>query len=1150
MNKFLNLAVIVVLIVVSYYFGVIPVHAQANAYVTVVNPVRGNDFWETQNQKPIDAIKGQIEILRDFKIPVTWLLRFDSLEDPNIINYLKSQNLSQEFGLFLEITPSWTQKAGVEYRKSEVWHLAGSIFLTGYEVEDRYKLIDTAFQNFYQKFGKYPTSVGSWWVDSNSLDYMQKKYGITTALIVADQFTTDNYQVWGQYWSSPYIPAKNNTLFPAQNLSNKIPIVITQWAGRDPVNGYGGGVNESTYSLQVNDYQDYHDLGGDYFSKLVDTLTQQKFNKINQIVVGLENSYSWSDYSDGYKAQMQVLNDKRGKNQLSLVTMEDFANVYLKTFSKTSPPQIIVSDDPLGGSNKAIWFMNPYYRAGFFYDRMGTSFRDIRPYIEGQEEQCYKKSCNILSATNYITRVLDDVATGERLLLDSGEIKDFKFEQNGEDYKLSYTNMAGASRQVIFKPRDITIDDTTRTIDLTISYAQTMSKQQRNIETEKNTGFIQSRSLDLIYQSGKFITLIIFGFFVPGFLFISRMPSSFSLKVFLSVVIGFVNLTLIAFLLGLIKADILVWAYLILCFGIFIGKGLYRDVISNLKVHLSRYLLLVVLIIIIGVFFQTLTSIKSGMLYDFGMGFWGPLGHDGIWHQALTNQLIKSVPPSNPGFSASPLTNYHYFFDLLLAQSYKLTMIPIVDLLYRFYPIFFSVFLGIGAYNLSKVLFSNRLINLLVLYFVYFTGSFGWIIEFIRERHFGGESAFWVNQPVSMNLNPPFAISLLILVAVIILIGILDSYKKGLILAAIILLLGSLVEFKVYASILLFLSLGVIFLVNFLRKKDISLLKVIIPSGLLSSAVFLPQNSQASDLLVFSPFWFIHSMVEYSDRVGWSKLSQARQAYQERGDWIKFLLAEGLGLFMFIVGNLGIRFFGLLSLLKSGFNFSSYTISYQLLIMISLFSMTIPIFFIQKGNPWNTIQFFYYGLFSMSFFAAAVIVRTYSLLPKVLGLIFIIFVLVVTPINAITTFRSGLYANPPSRISFSELEALDYLREQPEGVVLTQPFDKNKRAGANEPFKLYLYETTSYVSAFSHKISYLEDEVQQDILQEDFRKRVVASRNFFGHRDYEWSKSFLKENNIKYIYSVKDYHSDLSPDKLNLKSIFENKEVVIYQTNI
>lgn len=108
----------------SNIFFIKPVTAQVsqNSFVSIVNPVRGDDFWDMKNQKPIDALFGQMDMITKSNLQATWLIRFDALKNQEITNLLKNTNSLQEKGLFLEITPSWTTDAGVIYnQRSQKW---------------------------------------------------------------------------------------------------------------------------------------------------------------------------------------------------------------------------------------------------------------------------------------------------------------------------------------------------------------------------------------------------------------------------------------------------------------------------------------------------------------------------------------------------------------------------------------------------------------------------------------------------------------------------------------------------------------------------------------------------------------------------------------------------------------------------------------------------------------------------------------------------------------------------------------------------------------------------------------------------------------------------------------------------------------------
>lgn len=455
MRSIFSILVIIFLILPS------KAYAQNESFVTIVNPVRGIEFWDQKNQNPADAVKAQLDIINSQKATATWLLRSDALADQRIVSLLK-ENSKHEAGLFLEVLPSLTASAGVEYHKSSSWHDPESVFLTGYSAEDRYKIIDTLFAKFKETFKLYPKAVGGWWIDANSLDYMNKKYGVIAALITANQYSTDNYRIWGAWWGAPYYPFKRNALLPAQQTSEKIPVVITQWAARDPFNAYGKAVEESTYSVQANDYIDYHQFNIDYFNKLVDIYTQTD-NGISQLTVGLENSYDWNKYKAEYEKQIKSVAARAASGKLVISTMSAFANVYKNMFPEISPAMAYFAKDPLNPSYKVVWFMNPYYRAGLFFDKKGIRFRDIREYSHN-EEPCLEKGCNRISFVNSFISSVDEVASGKSFYVDEGVDKELKAFSEDQKTIVQYTNSDGKNRTIEFLPRDISIDGTNYTI--------------------------------------------------------------------------------------------------------------------------------------------------------------------------------------------------------------------------------------------------------------------------------------------------------------------------------------------------------------------------------------------------------------------------------------------------------------------------------------------------------------------------------------------------------------------------------------------------------------------------------------------------------------------------------------------------------------
>lgn len=364
-----------------------PVFAQqqnnltANQFITIVNPVRISSY----STNPKVSLAAQYFEVQKRNLIATWLLNYDVISDPGIVSVAQTMDKSQELGLFLEITPHFSSEAGVIYNKTDSWHRANSVFLSGYTQEDRLRLIDAVFAKFNQSFGFYPSSVGAWWIDSYSLEYMQNKYGITANLTVADQFATDGYQVWGQYWSTPFYPSKIHAGMPASTLDSKLDVVTIQWAARDPLNGYGRGP-ASLFSTQ-----DRFEI--EYSQKLVDLYAKSNDNKFGQITLGLEGDFPPKSYSQGsfFSNWLDIVKAEKQLGSINIVTMRDFSSWYRSIFPELSPPQIIQTDDFLGKRIKTIWYNSPNFRINIIYDNdtKETKVRDFRTYHDNFQEPYY-----------------------------------------------------------------------------------------------------------------------------------------------------------------------------------------------------------------------------------------------------------------------------------------------------------------------------------------------------------------------------------------------------------------------------------------------------------------------------------------------------------------------------------------------------------------------------------------------------------------------------------------------------------------------------------------------------------------------------------------------------------------------------------------
>lgn len=532
-------------------------------------------------------------------------------------------------------------------------------------------------------------------------------------------------------------------------------------------------------------------------------------------------------------------------------------------------------------------------------------------------------------------------------------------------------------------------------------------------------------------------------------------------------------------------------------------------------------------LIILGSSLWSITMIKSGWLYTFGLGFWGANGHDGIWHIALANSLSK-LSFDNPVFSGQLLQNYHLGFDIFLALFHKFTFVPISILYFQVLPPITAILIGLLVYIFVNLWTGSKKSALLSTIFVYFGGSAGWLLS-------KGESTFWAQQSISTLINPPYSFSL-----VLILIGLIALLKKKIVLS--ILFFGILIQIKAYAAVLVLAGLFIAAIYEWILNRKTTVLKVFLGSFLINFVLFNQTKIDGFSIFSWQPFWFLETMMSYSDRLGWDRFYSAMTTYKMGNIWFKEIGAYLVALLIFIVGNFWTRLVFLKDIFKK---IDAFKILF--LIIISLGTL-IPLFFVQNGTPWNTIQFIYYSIF-FSGILAGISLSEMKVDSQYHNWLIFVVIMFTIPTTVISLKDIYIPSRPPAKISVEEYQALNFLRGEPDGIVLNYPFDKYKAQEAenNPPRPLYLYESTSYISAYTNKQSYLEDEVNLNIMGYDWQKRKEELIDWYKLSDPNLANQFLIDNNIKYIYWLKPQRHILGETDLSLLQIFENKEVIIYK---
>lgn len=558
------------------------------------------------------------------------------------------------------------------------------------------------------------------------------------------------------------------------------------------------------------------------------------------------------------------------------------------------------------------------------------------------------------------------------------------------------------------------------------------------------------------------------------------------------------------------------------------------------------------LLVLFGSIVWSSTMVKSGLVYNYGMGFWGPNGHDGIWHIALIKSLARGSL-ENPVFAGEALKNYHLGYDLLLAVVSRLTGLSPVNLYFQIFPPVLALLIGVLTYKFVLDWKGSKVQGLWATFFVYFGGSFGWIISLFKTGQLGGESIFWSQQGISTLVNPPFAFSLILILTGLILLYRFSKTHSIIYYLFSVLSLGILIQIKAYAGILVISGLFIGGIFEYFRHKKSEIFKVFAGAAVLALILFIPQVVSSQGLIMFQPLWFLETMMGYADRLGWPRFYSAMTNWRLGGVWLKAIPAYLAAFAIFWIGNMGTRIVKEIMVWRWISKFRIIGWLEVIVASVIVIGGIIPMFFLQSGTPWNTIQFFYYSLFFSGILAGTGIgeIIEKSRLNTTIRYSIVVGIVLLTIPTTIGTLRDYLPSRPPAKISNEELAALNFLAQQPSGTVLTYPYDRAKAEEAknNPPRPLFLYESTAYVSAFSGQKVYLEDTVNLSITGYPWEERIMKVVAFLQSNNNDFVKKFLRENNISYIYWLRGQRASLSEAQIGITKIFENEAVGVYRVD-
>lgn len=361
--------------------------SQSPRIVNIINFIRQNEpriEWITEDVL-YETVVEQIKIMKEHGLKGTFLLQYDALMETRYQKLLKGLPKEMfEIGAWWEIPQPLVENSGYRWRGRFPWDWHADVgFATGYSPEEREKLTDTYMADFKKIFGHYPKSVGSWFIDAHTLQYMFERYGIVASCNCKDQIGTDGYTLWGGYWNQGYYPSKNNAYMPAQNAENQIPVPIFRMLGSDPIHQYDSGLG--TDRQRVISLEPVYERGGGdadwcrwYFHAFVEGAAME----YGYVQTGQENSFAWKRMSKGFEIQMPMIAKLLKEGKVTVQTLAETGQWFKDKYRVTPPTSVTVLTDHSEKNQKTVWFNSRFYRANLLWDLGTLRFRDIHLFDE------------------------------------------------------------------------------------------------------------------------------------------------------------------------------------------------------------------------------------------------------------------------------------------------------------------------------------------------------------------------------------------------------------------------------------------------------------------------------------------------------------------------------------------------------------------------------------------------------------------------------------------------------------------------------------------------------------------------------------------------------------------------------------------------
>lgn len=628
-----------------------------------------------------------------------------------------------------------------------------------------------------------------------------------------------------------------------------------------------------------------------------------------------------------------------------------------------------------------------------------------------------------------------------------------------------------------------------------------------------------------------FIALFI-AWYIPGFVLTHKIKFESRLASFVvSVMVGLVLWGWQGYIFGYLHLRFLSYIYLLIFLLIWLWK--IKEYRKCLKFNLKEIDKIAFILIIIGIISQNLMTWGSGFKIPEGLPFYQINSFDGILQVAYIQQIIKSIPPIEPGLSGEILKNYHYWSNLIVAEIDRVFNIPVLNSFFQYSNVFLSLFLGLSSYCVMQAFGGTKKAARWFVFILMLGGDFGYLTMLLLGRGLNFNIPSFDNGAYFLQ-NPPRAYSVIILLSgLIVFFHWLKSknYKEGIIVA---LLFSATIGFKVYSAIILFSGLGLLTL-YFLIKKEWKTLFVFPLAILLALIIYLPNNSTAGGLIFNYLGWPLNFLTQGA--VGLDEWELRRLTYLRENNWKRVWQMDLMIAGIFLFSQFGIKILGF-------FYAKKLYIQTGLSKIIFLFGgiltcLICGLFFIQKSGGFNVFNFIIAAGLFLSILTALFLSNLQERLPRSISILFTIFIVaIILPrviYENITIIKLYLY-HDSKLVNNEELASYTYLKQStPENslVLVHNPYHKDSG--------------TPYVTMLSNRQTFLSGMNEMSAHDIDFKKRTELVDKIWQSKSILEVKNLLLYNKINYLYFPQSRDIPRTIILAKFPVVFKNKEATIFK---